>query len=433
MSFAQTPPATRPLTPNHGTGHERIDSNLHSGVLHCELETLTLLSLKQHFADLKRGDRAWLPGSSIKGMVRNVAEMIGAGCTLYFKYKKTREKNFTEPRTPIRPCSAGNACLVCRVFGYAPPGEEGGWQGKARFHDSESVIGVRWEESPGGGSGRLQFHDARHTAFYGTTLNPAGWKIYPHGRNETRAQQGFISTCVPKSTKFSFRVAYENLDEEEFAVLRFALSLQHQCAQHLEVRLCHKLGYGKGLGLGSCRVNITKIEPENPRRYLGESKVLASSPSPECLLAPYLLSPGFDMVKECLNWETAADRLEFPSQDWFADNSDKSIKYFEDEKNQQAAPAAVATPAHRMVIPQGGASQATPKGLPLNKRVLVRVTEKKGNRAICETVEEFEGARYVGSFESGYMIAKGDTYSVKVESVDNAKHTFKARQPKVTE
>ena len=71
--------------------------------------------------------------------------------------------------------------------------------------------------------------------------------------------------------------------------------------------------------------------------------------------------------------------------------------------------------------------------LPLNKRVLVRVTEKKGNRAICETVEEFEGARYVGSFESGYMIAKGDTYSVKVESVDNAKHTFKARQPKVTE
>jgi RAMP superfamily protein len=177
VPFAKPPVATRALTPSQVAGHERIQPQLYSGTLHCELETLTPLSIKQHFKDLrKRGNRAWIPGSSIKGMARNVAEMIGAGCTLYFKYTKAGERTPTEPITPIHACKAGQACLVCRVFGYAPPGEEGGWQGKAQFHDSDSLKGVQWMESPGGGSVRLQFK------MPGTQLSTARPAPPPDGR-----------------------------------------------------------------------------------------------------------------------------------------------------------------------------------------------------------------------------------------------------------
>jgi CRISPR/Cas system CSM-associated protein Csm3 (group 7 of RAMP superfamily) len=426
IRFARNAPAIRNLTPAAMTGHERVDPELYSGTFHCELEAVTPLSIKQHFADLRRiRSRVWLPGSSIKGMIRNLAEMLGAGCTLYFGYK-TQRRSPVDPHTPIQPCGPNAACPVCRIFGYAPPRKEGGWQGKARFHDSASLPRVQWMESPSGGNARLQFQDARHTAFYGTTQNPAGWKIYRHAKKATAAHPDFIAPCVPSGTVFSFNVDFENLCAEEFAILQFCLSLDHQCPEHSAdhaIRLCHKLGYGKGLGLGSCRIRV-KTQLEDPRRYFGKSKIAEPAQPRDCLLRAYLQQPGFEMVKSCLSWEGAADRLEFPDQKWFLGHSRDSIAQFEEEKNRGTQPVE----SGRVPIADLTTTRPAPTGLPLNKRVKVKLTLIKGAQAAGVTLEEFGGIRYTARFEKPFNAQEGEIVSVIVESVDQRNRTFKGRQ-----
>ena len=74
-----------------------------------------------------------------------------------------------------------------------------------------------------------------------------------------------------------FRSEYLNLDEEEYAVLKFALTLEYG-----DVKLCHKLGYAKALGLGACTISIPgdKSEPAGTA------------------LDRYLRLPGYQVLKQ---------------------------------------------------------------------------------------------------------------------------------------
>ena len=54
--------------------------------------------------------------------------------------------------------------------------------------------------------------------------------------------------CVAPGTRFHFVVNFWNLTDEELEKLIWSLKLNDNCA--------HKLGKGKALGLGSCKITI---------------------------------------------------------------------------------------------------------------------------------------------------------------------------------
>ncbi len=194
----------------------RIGAN--SGVLICQLTTLTPLSIRSVFKNTP--NPAWIPGSSLRGMVRNMAEVLGAGCG-----------RLTDGATAV--CTAERTCVVCRVFGYVE--KEEGTASKVKFRDSDRIP-VKYD--------RIDVPFERPAP-----EGVAGWILFPHD-DDAKTYDG-KEPFVIEETKFRFRVDYLNLDAEEYAIFRFALELKYGA-----VDLCHKLGFAKAAGFGSCVVRV---------------------------------------------------------------------------------------------------------------------------------------------------------------------------------
>lgn len=100
-----------------------------------------------------------------------------------------------------------------------------------------------------------------------------GTKQYWHHQNAARVEanldpldEGDLNTAidprvrnsrtvirpVPGQSKFTFTVRFENLSPEELGMLLWALSLPFEQPRGIE--LCHRLGMGKPLGLGSVKI-----------------------------------------------------------------------------------------------------------------------------------------------------------------------------------
>src|SRR5262249_13726408 len=133
-----------------------------------------------------------------------------------------------------KPCTEQSACLVCRVFGFVH--SDYSWAGKVRFHDTTPAA-VKWAKlAVSRDWGR------------GADDGGSGWRVFPH--REVKLPLGNLR-CAAEGSKFQFRIDYLNLDPEEYAVLKFALTLRYG-----DIVLCHKLGYQKAQGLGSVKVSI---------------------------------------------------------------------------------------------------------------------------------------------------------------------------------
>jgi hypothetical protein len=199
--------------------HARSHANTLSGVWVCELETITPLCIKSYFQKPGPSGEIYIPGSSLRGMLRSVVEMLGASCTL-------------------RNCSLHSACIACRVFGFVQG--DTGWQGKIEIGDTVKrtckMIGM--PAPPMGGK---------------PPLAPAGacWRLFRHS---VPTVFGGPLRCAGIGEVFKFGLRYEDLSREEYDVLKFALTLQ---GGGLAAKVCHKLGYAKSQGLGSCVVRIS--------------------------------------------------------------------------------------------------------------------------------------------------------------------------------
>ena len=213
-----------------------LRNQVFSGSWSCKLGTGTPLCIKSLFPGLKnKGMNAMIPGSSLKGMLRNMVEMLGAGCTRYYVWNPQKDK---DDYPNLASCTPARACIACRLFGFV----EGdfSWPGKVRIHDS-SPAPAGWE------SYQVAFDREPHHEDKGP-----GWIVFPCiPFTETPAKAGEI--CVSRSQNFIFRLDYRNLNAEEYAVLKFALTLKDE---YCNLQLLHMLGYAKSLGFGACLITI---------------------------------------------------------------------------------------------------------------------------------------------------------------------------------
>ncbi len=220
-----------------------------SGEIEGTIKALTCLLVGQSKFFRKRRGKfdtvPTIPGTSLKGVIRSMAELIGHGCAPL----GTEEDS--------RCTSSRQLCITCRIFGFLQGGDV--HTGLVSFGDAEMIASPispnAWKEQNGV---LLANPKPTHKPFY----PPRHRKIYPHQpackEVPTPAPPGVGNPKMfrkvqpaPADTTFAFQATFENLREEELALLLYAIVLEEGMA--------HKIGGCKPLGAGSARISIDRL------------------------------------------------------------------------------------------------------------------------------------------------------------------------------
>ena len=215
------------------------------------------------FLKEKTGDHYILPGSSLKGVLRELVETLGNGC---FTLLDREYQALVPPK--FRQCNSHTRlCIACRIFGMMGRGSKAQvFLGKVNISDALSVHVVAHEPAY---TQALMNPKPYHAAFY---LEPsrqriAGRKYYfHHAEPDFALERGAYNRLIQPlnvGTRFQFHIDFTNLEPEEFAVLLLAI--------RLEPGMRHKVGYGKPMGLGTVRFKPTELMlVDYARRYTVE-------------------------------------------------------------------------------------------------------------------------------------------------------------------
>jgi hypothetical protein len=238
-----------------------------TGSLECSLNNISLLFIgggsqgQDRF--ISRQNRPFIPGSSLKGMLRSLAEIVGGGC-----FVAPSDHSCTDAR---------NLCVACRMFGMLHRGDV--HKGQVSISDGElQDERPQWRQVS-----ILQGQPKKeHRSFYKHPLT-GEWaqnmmKMYFHQPQRTRdvlpvpgplQQRAVSKQMLAPGHTFTFKVHFENLEDEELDLLLYILALEEQVSVTLrpdelepitlQGPMLHKLGNAKGQGPGSCRIAVQEM------------------------------------------------------------------------------------------------------------------------------------------------------------------------------
>lgn len=254
----------RPMSPEKPNEHHRLSGR--SGLISCRLEVKTPI-FTPAFAFRSEGapadlrffrinNQPALPGSSLKGTLRSLAEAICNGCSPF-----SHHENRVHP-----PCrSADRLCPACRLFGYL----KGKDVHAGHLCASDALADEGYQFGP-----RVTLKELsspkpkRHRTFYEDAAHERGRKFYYHQQHLIEAA-GLPDEKLEKQPThrnarieplvrgvFHFTLRYWNVGETELGLLLHALELPPN--------LYHKFGMGKPLGLGTVRIEIMGWREDHP-------------------------------------------------------------------------------------------------------------------------------------------------------------------------
>lgn len=276
IDWDKHPVLKKPLWHNRFAGNK--DQPVYSGQLEVDIDVLTPLFIvdprddpaddREPARSLKNENGDYIiPGSSLKGLLRNLVETLGNGClTLFDGEYDRRQVNYRHKvDRAFQHCRDNTQlCIACRTFGMLNEREGRGnvFLGKVNISDAIANYSVLYDPFY---TGVLVEPKPRHSDFYLDEPQEriAGRKFYFHHSPNGRP----ISTDKPqwmggkpanryieplaRDTQFHFRIDFTNLEEDEFGALLLAVVLEED--------MRHKIGYGKPLGMGSVELIPTKL------------------------------------------------------------------------------------------------------------------------------------------------------------------------------
>ena len=283
----------------------------YSGTINVRLETLTRLFIPDrrktpHGAEENHDDYMWLekyidsqgrgrehthyakflrnaneqyiiPGSSLKGMLRSVAEAISDSCFTRADEERVHEYGdyaHSKCRNPRdEQDDAEGLCMCCRIFGKVgnegESAEEHSSNFKGRVNISDAVLDTTEKVdrtaytlkvlgTPKPREGEKYYYDDQGK------IN--GRKFYYHFRSgpehfstQRKSNQNCtIHESITEGAVFKFTIKFENLEQDELALLLYAILLDNKPGQK-SVSMAHKVGMAKPLGFGSVRLSIDKL------------------------------------------------------------------------------------------------------------------------------------------------------------------------------
>lgn len=247
-----------------------------SGRLHCELTALTPLMIGNgagkfvHHASRSPQDASYIPGTSLKGAIRSLAEVVS---------------HSMDPFNSQHP-DASKLDIVARTFGYLQSGNV--FRGLVGFSDACLVStpnrsGKEYEVVAGQPK-------ATHRSFYPSKNQRKFYHHHPGAKGLVRAPSNIRQTSTiqpaPCGTRFAFTVNFENLREEELNLLLYCLVLEEQVEVSLKPEclrpgyrypvtfqgpMRHKIGGAKPHGAGSVHIAIMQmyLQADAAARYRG--------------------------------------------------------------------------------------------------------------------------------------------------------------------
>ena len=345
-SFVRLPePAPRESV--HGRGHDHFAGL--SGQLTCRLTAKTHLFVPgyragtagrrlqhEHLRFCRDGQTPIVPGTSLKGVLRSVAEAVSGSCFIYddlvYEHGTTR---YDLPPGYTHCTDVDYLCPACRLFGLLNRGNV--FSGLVAVSDARAAAGTFHTETLT--LGVLGAPKPRHRAFYVLPSQPRqvqGRKFYYHHlpndvKTRTREdnQNKTVDAAQPGAV-FAFEIEYTNLTGQELALLLYAVKLEPDTR--------HKVGMGKPVGLGSVHLEIVRWQPldrEARYRSLGggwrealEDVALDRAVENHVNLhgRPNWEAGPLDDLKRIWHWPPDPNTaIHYPDQAWFEDNPDAPL------------------------------------------------------------------------------------------------------------
>ncbi|SCW73700.1 CRISPR-associated protein [Lachnospiraceae bacterium C10] len=166
------------------------------------------------------------------------------------------------------PClKRSNACPSCQLFGMAK-GEAMG--GRVRFSDARMEKGnikknITLKELGSPRTGYLPFYSENGMDYDESGAMICGRKFYWHNSNAADSTEAYKESgrktnrnatvdLFNTGSEFLFDVYFDNITPAQLKELEWAITLGK------DENLCHKIGHGKPLGLGSVKIQIDKIQ-----------------------------------------------------------------------------------------------------------------------------------------------------------------------------
>lgn len=255
-------------------GHERYQPGTVSGRIEATLIVATPLHVSSGQIRLREGrepplvreitrvdDAPCIPASTLKGVVRSVAEAITKSCV-----RITRAGRGKLPSGAAQCRNKKNLCLACRMFGSL------GFEGHVRFDDAVlSSGGLSIKRMPS-----LYRPRSRKGVYYDHG-KVKGRKFYQHGQTVTDADTPV--EVLTAQSQLAFRIRFENLLPAEVGVLLTAVGLG-------KPSLTLKFGGGKPACYGSAVVALNHFQVwEAPEMLYTSYTVERSDTSPQDYLA----------------------------------------------------------------------------------------------------------------------------------------------------
>lgn len=253
-------PFARQIQRSEGLGHGCLDlADHYSGRLVFRLETLTPVFVGTGSYAL--GEEAGfpgekvvrpfyrvngvptIPGSSLKGVARSIAEAVSPSCLTVTRVSPGQLPKGVDLATGRHSeCTQLHSCPACGIFGRMSQ------MAKARFADApllgEPKTGLMRLTplfAPRASQAPQQYQDQGRFR---------GRKFYYHSQPAEDERQPPVEV-IPSRRQVEGRVDFENLTPAELGLLCFALGI--------DGALALKLGGGKPLGLGSLRVTQAEL------------------------------------------------------------------------------------------------------------------------------------------------------------------------------
>jgi|SRR5579884_434209 len=255
-----------------------------AGRVDCTLEALTPLLINDGHGQFVRNAamRPYLPATSLKGMVRSLAELVGNAAAPF-------PRSHVDDEHQLAAAAEGPRLdVTARTFGHLHGRRV--HAGLVRFGDGELLgdkVPPALSFKVAGGNPKPE-----HTPFYPTRRarklyhhNPGADKLTPHHPG-IKADQIRTVRPLPPGVRFRFTVSFFNLGDDELALLLYCLALEeevtvtlsrealgrdHGDSVTLKGPLRHKFGYGKPQGGGSVHLRVEKLElrSDAAARYRG--------------------------------------------------------------------------------------------------------------------------------------------------------------------
>lgn len=319
-----------------------------SGFVSCTLTNLSLLlvaggdrgqSQFQH-----RENTPCLPGSSLKGMLRSLVEIVGGGC-----FVTSRDAHCTDP---------SSLCVACRMFGMLHRGAVH----KGQVSPSDGLLLNKRVEKKN--VEIIQGQPKRaHDAFYRHPLtgnvSEEMMKMYFHQPRCTEdvlpipgnlQDRRVLKEMLLPGHSFAFSVHFENLEERELNLLLYTLALEDMVTVTLRPKdlpaiklsgpLRHKLGNAKGQGPGSCHIVIDKLAllPQPQQRFSSLGKRTPQVQEGEELAQEIVRrteafkqgrdnSPTMEFLRKMMVWDTRDERdFRYPDYHWFQATGNSTVR-----------------------------------------------------------------------------------------------------------